>query len=227
MLISHFVRCLTAVVRSCRTSTRQQTRCTARRDWLLPPTDTLWLPILETTALKSTATCSSSTPPLSSAHKLHILSVHTLTCTHECGATWQICTHPFTHFSVDRPVVVPSVWLTSTFLSVALRPQAQSKAGLQAVVSVTRGELWHAWQPYPADLLWRTLSFCFTFHFSRRVHLWIKSTCFLFLLLIIVGFIDPGCFNVCCSVLGIWNVKMSAFYGNKRFFMIFFFFYLL
>lgn len=49
-----------------------------------------------------------------------------------------------------------------------------------------------------------------------------KALVFL-LLLIIVGFIDLGCFNVCCSVVGMWNVKISAFYGNKGFFMIFFF----
>lgn len=39
------------------------------------------------------------------------------------------------------------------------------------------------------------------------------------LLLFIVEFEGPGCFVVGCSVLEMWNVKMSAFFcGNKVFF---------
>lgn len=54
------LRCLMAAARSCRTSTHQQTRCTAHRGWRSPRTDTSWWPILATTASKSIATCSSS-----------------------------------------------------------------------------------------------------------------------------------------------------------------------
>lgn len=64
-----YPRCSMAAAPSSPTSTPQQTRCTARRDSLSPPTDMSWLRILATTASKSTATCSSSSS--SSAHKLY------------------------------------------------------------------------------------------------------------------------------------------------------------
>lgn len=89
------VRCLIATVRSCRTSTRRQTRCTAHRGWLSPPTDTSWWPILATTASKSTATCSSSCrynsqqPP-------------------QCGATSKTALTSPLHSFLDH-TVVPSV----------------------------------------------------------------------------------------------------------------------
>lgn len=51
-------RCSTARARSCRTSTRQQIRCTALRVWPSPPKDTWPWQTRGTTALKSTATCS-------------------------------------------------------------------------------------------------------------------------------------------------------------------------
>lgn len=63
------LRCLMAAVHSSLTSTRQRTPSTARRDWRSLQTDTSWLPILATTASKSTATCSShSTQSLYSVH---------------------------------------------------------------------------------------------------------------------------------------------------------------
>lgn len=100
------VRCLMAAARSCLTSTRQLTRCTDRRDWLLPLTDTLWSPIPGTTALKSTATCSSSSSP--SAHKLCTPRGHTLTRTLGC-AEQTLADFALVHPPVSRPVVVPSV----------------------------------------------------------------------------------------------------------------------
>lgn len=83
------VRCLMAAAPSCPTSTRQLTRCTGRRDWLLPLTDTLWSQTPGTTALKFTATCSSVSSRL--AHRLCTLRNHALSCA-PVGAEqpWQI-----------------------------------------------------------------------------------------------------------------------------------------
>lgn len=94
------VRCLMAAAPSCLTSTRQLTRCTDRRDWLLPLTDTLWSPIPGTTALKSTATCNSGSSP--SAHKLCTpKGSHTLTCTLGCRTNpGRFCTRPPSHQSL-------------------------------------------------------------------------------------------------------------------------------
>lgn len=98
------VRCLMAAARSCLTSTRQLTRCTDRRDWLLPLTDTLWSPIPGTTALKSTATCSSGSSP--SAHKLCTPRGHTLTRTLGCRTNpGRFCTRPPSRLSSRRRAI--------------------------------------------------------------------------------------------------------------------------
>lgn len=109
MLTSSLVvcgRCLMAAARSCLTSTRPLTRYTDRRDWLLPLTDTLWSPTPGTTALRSTATCSSGSPPPLSTQTVHPEGSHTLTCTLGCRTNpGRFCTRPSSRFSSRRRAI--------------------------------------------------------------------------------------------------------------------------
>lgn len=98
-------RCLMAAAPFCPTSTRRPTRCTGRRDWLSPLTDTSWSPILGTTALKSTDTCSSRSSRLRTNR-----APRGLTNSHvaPCGAEptlARFCTRPPAHLSSRRRAI--------------------------------------------------------------------------------------------------------------------------
>ena len=102
------LRCLTAAARSSRTSTRQPTLCTAHRVWPSPPTDTLWSQTLETTASRSTATCSSPSP--CDAQTAHLYrNTHMYTHSSRTERPGTCCTHPFLVESCCRCAVCPTV----------------------------------------------------------------------------------------------------------------------
>lgn len=151
------VRCLMAAARSCPTSTRQLTRCTDRKDWLLPLTDTLWSQILGTTALKSTATCSSGSSP--SAHKLRTLRDHTRSrAPPGTEQPWQILHSstppvspriaPSSCHLFDSP---PHVCLLHHFRKMNQKWSCESWFPVKCASSL---------QQYPDELLWRSLSSC-------------------------------------------------------------------
>lgn len=183
------VRCLTAAAPSCPTSTRQLTRSTDRRDWLSPLTDTLWSPIPGTTALKSTATCSSGSSP--SARQLCTARDHTLSPA-PWGAQQTLADFALVHPPVSHPVIVPSVWLTSTHLSAASLPKDERKVKLWVVVTVLC--------PW-----WITLeeSFVLFPNPPRRQLVCDTKTLCSYLLL---NFEGLGCFIVGCSVF--WRCGM-------------------
>lgn len=96
------LRCLMAAAPSSRTSTPQQTRSTARRDWRSPPMDMLWLLIRATTASKSTDIYNS--PFIIRVDMLSLCTVR---------RDWKILHSSF--FQPHFLVVVPSVWLLLIF----------------------------------------------------------------------------------------------------------------
>lgn len=196
------VRCLMAAARSCPTSTRQLTHCTDRRDWLLPLTDTLWSQIPETTALKSTATCSSGSSP-SAQQTAHPEGSHTLTCTSGCRIT-------LADFALVHPPVSPRIVPSSCHLFDS-PPHVCLLHHFRKLNQKWSYESWFLWSVLCpcSDILMN----CFI-GVSHPVHIPLQhqsssviqkyfapNYCWIW---------RPGCFNVGCSVLEMWNVKKDV-----------------